>query len=129
MHSTVAKRQQGMTLIGLMFFCALLIFFVYAGFRLVPPYIDYYAVKHALNELSTRPDLIGKNERAYREAFQSHIDMDRIEAVDVQDLDIELLQNGARLTAEWNVKRPFIGPVHLCLDFRAESAPPFAAQR
>lgn len=128
MHSRVANRQQGMTLIGLMFFSALLIFCAYTAFRLVPPYIDYFDVKHALNELSTRPDLIGKNERAYRAAFQGHIDMDRIEVVTVQDLDIQLMKNGAQLTAEWSVKQPFIGPIHLCLDFHAESAPPFAGQ-
>jgi Domain of unknown function (DUF4845) len=123
MHSAFARRQQGMTLIGLMFFSALLIFFVYAAFRLVPAYIDYYSVKHTLNEMARDSDLVGKPERAYRETFERHLDMDQIKVVTRDDLDIEEHDNGARLSVDWSVKEPFLGPVHLCLDFHAESAP------
>lgn len=117
------RRQHGLTLIGLLFFALLLGFAVYTAVRLVPAYLDYWAVKKALADMARDPNLAGASLAAYREAFDKRLYVSNITDVGRKDLEMEKSKDGVVLKASWTVRRPFIGPVSLCLDFKADSAP------
>lgn len=116
------RRQRGLTMIGLLFFALLLGFVVYTASRLLPAYLDYWAVKKALVDMSRDPALSGSGLAAYRDAFDKRLYISNITDVGRKDLKMEKVKNGVRLMAKWTVRKPFIGPVNLCLDFEADSA-------
>lgn len=116
------RRQRGLTMIGLLFFAVLLGFVAYSASRLVPAYLDYWAVKKALVDMSRDPALSGSGLAAYRDAFAKRLYVSNINDVGRKDLKMEKVKNGVRLMAKWTVRKPFIGPVNLCLDFEADSA-------
>lgn len=109
-------------MIGLLFFALLLGFVAYTASRLVPAYLDYWAVKEALVEMSRDSALSGLGLAAYRDAFDKRLDINDITDVSRDDLKMEKDGNNVRLMAEWTVRKSFIGPVNLCLDFKADSA-------
>ncbi|MCS6786677.1 MAG: DUF4845 domain-containing protein [Thiobacillaceae bacterium] len=116
--------QLGVTFGGLLLFGFLLAFVVYAGSRLVPPFLDYWAVEKALSDLSRDPDLKDMGLAGYRDAFEKRLYMSNITDVESKDLKMVKGDKGVRLTAAWTVRKPFIGPVNLCLDFEATSDAP-----
>lgn len=115
-------RQQGLTMVGLLFFAILLGFVAYTASRLLPAYLDYWAVKKALVDMSQDPDLSDSGLSAYRDAFDKRLYVSSITDVGRKDLEMEKTKHGVLLKAAWTVRKPFIGPVHLCLDFEASSA-------
>ncbi len=116
------KSQRGVTMVGVLFFGFLVALVVYTASRLVPAYLDYWAVKQALVLLSQDETLSGKPVSAYREALQKRLDVSNITDVDKRDLEVEKVGDGVRLYIAWSVSRPFIGPVSLCLDFEVDSS-------
>ncbi|MCU0842102.1 MAG: DUF4845 domain-containing protein, partial [Thiobacillaceae bacterium] len=111
------KTQRGLTLTGLLFFSLLVIFLAYLASRLLPPFLDYWAVKRAVAQMVADPALMGQPEAAYRDAFQKRLRISDIKDVERRDLVLEKDKGGARLVVDWTVRRPFIGPVNLCMDF------------
>lgn len=116
------RHQRGLTMIGLLFFALLLGFVAYTAWRLLPAYLDYWAVKKALVDMSQDPALSDSGLAAYRDAFEKRLYISSITDVGRKDLEMEKVNNGVRLKAKWTVRKPFIGPVNLCLDFEADSA-------
>lgn len=118
----MVRRQRGLTVIGLLFFALLLGFVAYTASRLLPAYLDYWAVKKALVEMSQDSALSRLGLAAYQDAFDKRLNINNITDVSRDDLKIERNDNGVRLMAKWTVHKPFIGPVSLCLNFEADSA-------
>lgn len=116
------ERQRGLTMTGLLFFALLLGFVAYTASRLLPAYLDYWAVKKALVDMAQDPALSGSGLAAYRDAFDKRLYVSSITDVGRKDLEMEKVKNGVLLKAAWTVRKPFIGPVSLCLDFKADSA-------
>jgi hypothetical protein len=45
-----------------------------------------------------------------------------VKVVTADDLVIDQVPGGLRLSTNFSVKTPFMGPVNLCMDFQAEEA-------
>lgn len=117
------KAQRGLTLTGLLFFSLLLVFVAYVTSRLLPAFLDYWAVKRAVAQMAADPALLGQSEAAYRDAFQKRLRISDIKDVERRDLVLQKEKGGGgRLSVDWTVRRSFIGPVNLCMDFHAEGA-------
>ncbi len=111
------RRQRGMTLGGLMFLLLLVGFAAYAAFRVLPAYIDYWTVRSILRGVATQPEVERIKDRDLRERFARELRLNNITVVDAKDLVIERVANGVLLSTEFSAKKPFIGAVHLCMDF------------
>ncbi len=118
------RKQLGLTFGGLLFFLILLGFFGYTAARLLPVYLDYWAVKKALVDMANDPQLEGGSLSAYRDAFAKRLYVSNITDVERKDLEMERVKDGVVLRAAWTVRKPFIGPVNLCLDFKIDSEVP-----
>lgn len=118
------QQQLGLTFGGLLFFLFLLGFVVYTAARLLPAYLDYWAVKKALVDMANDPLLEDGGLSAYRDAFAKRLYVSNITDVERKDLEMEKVKDGIVLRVAWTVRKPFIGPVNLCLDFKAESEAP-----
>ncbi len=113
------KRQRGFTLGGV-FFMILVGFAVYAAARVVPAYMDYWVVKRIMRNVVEQPDLLDIREGELRLKFAKELNLNNVKVVQPEDLVIDSIPGGLRLSAEYSVKKPFMGSVSLCMDFRAE---------
>lgn len=115
------KNQHGVTLGGMMMFMLLVIFFAYAGARVAPAYIDYWTIQKIMRNVLNQPGLMDIKERELRERFAKELRLNNVTVVTVDDLEIEQLPGGLRLSASFSDKKPFFGPISLCMDFVAEA--------
>jgi hypothetical protein len=113
-------RQRGLTIIGFVFVAAVFIFAV-VGFRVVPAYIEYFAVKKALEQaLSETKDYASQAE--VRRSFQRRADTGYIESVSAQDVIVMKDGNAITATASWDRKLHLAGNASLFLEFEASAA-------
>ncbi|HNQ04135.1 MAG TPA: DUF4845 domain-containing protein [Thiobacillaceae bacterium] len=114
------RKQLGMSLGGLLLLLLLIIFMVYAAARIVPAYMDYWALEHIMeNALQSLGDE-RLTPQTIRSRFVKELNLNNIKTVTGADLVIEPTQAGYKLTAEYSVKEPFWREIHLCMDFKAE---------
>lgn len=116
------KRQTGVTLGGMIFFLLLLSLAIYAAIRVTPVYMEYWLVGRALDNLVAQPGIRGSDDETIREQFAKQLGFNNVTLAKRSDLYIERVPGGVRLSASFSAKRPFLGPVNLCLDFQAEAS-------
>lgn len=116
------KRHFGTTLSGMIFFLLLLILAAYTASRVIPAYMDYWLVQRTLDNLVAQASPQVQADEQLREQFAKQLSLNNITLAKRSDLYIERIPTGVRLTVTFSAKRPFLGPVHLCMDFQAEAS-------
>jgi hypothetical protein len=111
------RRQQGMTLIGMLIVAAIAGVFLLAGIRLVPIYLEYLKVETTLREV--KKDLDGSNAGPgqIRTAIERRFDIEAVTAITARDIKIERSANGYLVSADYEGRAPFLGNVYLVMDF------------
>lgn len=118
------QRQQGLTLIGLLFFSAIAVVFIYFFAILVPSYMDYWAVKRIVAQLQSSATSGDKSDAELRNEFERQLNVDYVTAVSGRDLVIDRdRRQGVNVYIEWSVKKPFVGNISLNADFKAGNPP------
>jgi hypothetical protein len=115
------KRQRGVTLGGVFFLMMLLGFAAYAAARILPAYMDYWVVKKIMRNVVDQPNLNELKESDLRLKFAKELNLNNVKVVTQDDLVIEQVPGGVRLSTSFSVKEHFMGPVNLCMDFQAEA--------
>jgi hypothetical protein len=115
------KRQRGITLGGVFIFMMLMGFAAYIAARVLPAYMDYWTVQRILQNVLALPDIKDAKESAIRTKFNKELLINNMKVVTNDDLIVEWVPTGAHLSVEFSVKQPFMGPVSLCMDFKAEA--------
>ena len=113
------KRQQGMSLGGLILLLGVLIFAVYIVARVFPAYMDYWQVQHIMENTLTPIGSEKLTAQEIRSRFRKELDLNNIKTITASDLLIEPTQDGYKLTAEYSVKAPFWREISLVMDFKA----------
>ncbi|MGZ4996448.1 MAG: DUF4845 domain-containing protein [Methylobacter sp.] len=86
------KRQQGLTLISLVFILGLIGFFVMLTLKIVPIYLDHGKVKSALEALKATPELQTKSEYEIRDSLNKRFSINYV--YDVKPQDIKVIKHG-----------------------------------
>ncbi|MGZ5009629.1 MAG: DUF4845 domain-containing protein [Methylobacter sp.] len=86
------KRQQGLTLISLVFILGLIGFFVMLTLKIVPIYLDHGKVKSALEALKATPELQTKSEYEIRDSLNKRFSINYV--YDVKPEDIKVTKHG-----------------------------------
>ena len=79
------KRQAGMTMWGMLFVLGTLAFALFLFFKLLPPYMDDFKVKSALDSLGRQPDAGSMTLPEVKEAIRKRLEIDS--ADDLFDLN------------------------------------------
>lgn len=116
------KRQRGVTLSSLLFFMLIVGFILYAMARVLPAYMDYWLVKRVMEQIAAQPDIADVKDSEVRARLGKDLRMNNVTVVGYEDVEIERLERGVHLSAEFSVKAPFMGAVHLCMDFKPEAS-------
>jgi hypothetical protein len=114
MHS-----ERGITILGFLFVAAVVITVALVGFRIMPAYIEYFAVQKALQ--TALDDAPTGNLAEVRRAFDRKAGAGYIESVRPSDIQISRQGGAITATASWQRVLPMIGNASILLDFDASA--------
>ena len=109
------RKQRGLSLIGLIFFCGLLFFVALVVMKSLPAFVEYFTIKKHISELMKGAD--GTNPKEIMSSFDRRASIDDITSVQGSDLEITKKGEGLDVRVNYARKVLLFGPVNLCFDF------------
>ena len=114
-------KQRGVSLTGLIITLAVLGFLAVMAAKLMPSYVDYFAVKKMFKSMEQAGDF--KNSvREIRRSFETRNTIEDVKSVKGEDLEVTKEGGETIVSANWSVKIPLVSNVSACLDFSVTSA-------
>jgi hypothetical protein len=120
-------RQRGLTMTGFLFTAFVLVMIAMLAMKLVPAYIEFFAVKRILATMGQEANLKNMGNADIRKDFTRRAGADFISAVGADDLSIEQTADAKLVTARYEFRTKLMGNVSLVVDFEASSDPEAAA--
>ncbi|MCC6917323.1 DUF4845 domain-containing protein [Nitrosomonas sp.] len=118
---SAGRRQQGVSLPGLLTWSAVVVLVAILGMRLVPAYIEFAAVKRVLVAIASDPELRTAGTQAIRQAFDKRASVDAIRSVSGSDVIIKKQDEQVVLNVSYTVIKPLFANLSLQIDFDAAS--------
>lgn len=120
-YSSMNRRQQGVSLPGLLTWSVILVLVAILGMRLVPAYIEFAAVKRALVAIANDSELRSAGIHEIRQAFNKRAAVDAIKSVSGNDVVIRKQDGQLVLDINYTVTKPLFANLSLLIDFDAAS--------
>lgn len=117
------KKQYGMGFLGTLLVVIALIIIIITGLRVMPAYLEYFAVKNVLRAMAGSAEVAGGNAKEIRSSFDRRAGVENIASVKGEDLDISKDGNSTVVTANYTVKTPLAANASLVIDFSASTNP------
>lgn len=114
---TRASQQRGITLIGLIFWGAIIAFLVVIGMQAVPAVQESFAVQRAVDQAAKAGPTVGD----IRNAFDKTASVDYITRVSGKDLDITKVNGQVVVSYAYDKEIHLFGPAYLVLKFAGHS--------
>ncbi len=111
------QRYRGITLIGLLFWGAIIAFVVVIGMQAVPAVQESYAVQRAVDKAARAGDTVGD----IRTAFDKMAEVDYIETISGKDLSITKVDGRIVVSYAYAKEIHLFGPAYLVLKFAGQS--------
>jgi Tfp pilus assembly major pilin PilA len=109
-------KQRGVSLTGLIITLAVLGFLAVMAAKLMPAYIEYFAVKKMFAAMDQAGDTKG-TVRDIRRSFDTRNAIEDVKSVRGEDLEITKEGGETVITATWSTKVPLVSNISACLDF------------
>ena len=119
MANTPARRERGLSLIGLLLFGIVAVMLVVVGMRVLPTALEFMAIKRAVERISTSGET-GRTE--IQRAFERSAAVDDI--VSIQGKDLVITRDGNKVTISFRYEKriPLFGPASLLLDYQGSAS-------
>ena len=114
-------RQKGVTLSGFILWAVLFIFIALLGFKIGPPYVEFFTIKKQLQAIAADPAMRTGNRREIEDAFMKRGMIEDMTSVTPKDLVIAKEGDGVVISAEYTVCRPVVYNLRACMDFAPTS--------
>jgi Tfp pilus assembly protein PilE len=113
------KNQTGVTLMGMIVTCIVIVIVAIGGLKIAPAYIEYFKVKKAIVAIaqSNRAATVGE----VRYAFQLRAAVDDIDVIGPKDLEVTKEGNDLVVSTAYSKRIPLFGNVNVVIDFSASS--------
>jgi hypothetical protein len=106
---------------GLVVTLGVLGFIAVMAAKLMPAYVEYFAVKKMFAAMEQAGDLKG-SVRDIRYSYEKRNAIEDVKSVRGDDLEVSKEGGEAVISASWSVKVPLVSNVNACLDFTATTA-------
>lgn len=116
------KKQQGATVLGMIFIAGLVVAGAILAAKLAPAYIEFMSVKKILNSMATSGDLKTMSPKELKTSFFKRADIDNVRSVKPEDLTITREGNETVVSVEYSIKVPVAANLSACMDFSASSS-------
>jgi Tfp pilus assembly major pilin PilA len=114
------RKQLGVSLGGLMVGAVIFIVLAMIGLKLAPSYIEFMAVKKAVNGIATE-SRAGATVAEVRKAFDQRATVDDISSVKGSDLEVTKDGNGLVISANYRKEIPLVANIGVYIEFAATS--------
>ena len=111
-------RQRGLTMTGFLITAIIAVTVVMLGFRVLPPYIEYFTVKKVMAK-TLEDSKQGFSLTQFRRDFDLKASADYIDSVQGSDIQVNKEGNALVATASWTRTLHLVGNVSLLLEFEA----------
>lgn len=112
------RKENGMTLLGFLIVLSVVLFFAYAGMRVVPSYLEYHALGNALAKLENDPAAKKMTPLKIKQSIQNSL-WASYASNNIKDTDIKISKKsgGINVRVVYEVRKPFIANIDLMLSF------------
>jgi len=111
------KRQDGLTVISILFIIALLGTAVFLTFRLVPIYLEHFGVVSSLKSMEEEPDMHAKSPGELLEMLRKRLEINDVKRVTKEDILIKRQQGDTRIQVTYEVQIPMVSNISLLVTF------------
>lgn len=119
------KKQQGVSLTGLLMVLIVLALGGLVGAKLAPAYIDYFGIQKIFAAMEQSGDLTSMSAKDLRISFNKRGSIDNIRSISGDDIQITKRPDGkAIMSAEYSVKVPIAANVSVVIDFSVSTEKP-----
>ncbi len=118
---TMAIRQRGVSLSGLLIWVMLLIFAGIGAMKIIPAYMQNVEIKGILHAIAHDLEMQSAPVSTIRESFSKRAMMNNISVVTAEDIDIVKNSGGLSLSASYSMKIPLAGNASLLIEFNPSS--------
>lgn len=115
--NTISRRQQGYTLISLIFILGLVALFVLLLFKIGPIYLDHSKVKNAFAAIEQTPEIESFSESEIRSSLNKRFNLNYVEDLKPQDVKIIKQGNYIRIHANYEVVEKIFGNLSVLVEF------------
>jgi len=109
--------------IGILLVLILVVFAALIGMRVTPAYLEYFAIKKAVNAIAASGETRGAKAADIRVAFERHQAIDDFTAIGPQDLEITKDGSDVVISFAYEKRVPLFYNVSLLIDFAGSSKP------
>lgn len=113
------RKQRGVSLLGLLVIGFMVGFAMLLGFKLVPAYVEYFAVKKTLAVLAKEQKTSSPED--IRKAFEKRAVIEDINSFKADDLDIAKDKNGMSISVAYDKTVPVFSNIYVLIKFEASS--------
>ena len=108
------RNDSGLTLIGFLIVLTVVLFFAYAGMRVVPMYLEYHALGNAMDSLADDPmasklppsKIKDKIQRSLWASYASN-------NIKKEHMRISKKSNGVNVRVKYEIREPFLGNIDI----------------
>jgi len=113
------RTQGGMTLLGFIICLAVAGVFIYVGMKVIPMYSEYFSVKKSMDGLALEPGINNASPDKIRNLFFRRLYVNYSENVKQDNVKIERMPGGWKMTVKYEVRRPLISNLDVVGNFEA----------
>jgi hypothetical protein len=117
------KKQLGVTVSGLLMVSVVLVLVAILGFKLFTPYSEYFSIQKVFRSLAIKPEVREGGKREFNAAWASYAQIERISAINGDDIEITKEGSNVIISANYTVKVPLFKNISLVIDFSPSSGP------
>lgn len=116
------KKQQGVSLLGLIAVLVLLGMGAMLGFKLFNPYMQYFTIQKTFKAMVQLPEVRNGTRKDALNAYQRYALIDNITAIGEDEIEVTKTGNTVVLSANYSVKVPLVANFSLQVDFAPSTA-------
>jgi len=112
-----ARRQAGMTTLGLIILLTFIGLFAFATIRLAPVYLNYMKVASVVDGVVTEFDGQNANGAALRRYISQRFDVESVGQITYRDVKVAPVDGGLEVSAVYDHTTPFISNISFTVHF------------
>ena len=112
------RRHSGLTLIGFLIVLVIVLFFAYAGMRLVPTYLEYQALIGAMNKLEEDPLAKTMSAEKIKESIRRSLWVSyATDNIKRENIRVSKKSDGVNVQVAYEVRKDFLGNIDIVASF------------
>jgi hypothetical protein len=114
------QKQKGLTFISWLVIIVVAAFLLYVGMKILPVYIDHYAIKSVLQSVKQDPLTARKSKRDILKMITKRLDINSIRHVNRDHINIKRSGKNTTINITYEERRPIIYNLSVVMAFKEE---------